>query len=51
MGFCMLPLLPVAFECGVECTYPMDEETPSGILMFGGQVGSPRVYKCVCAVL
>jgi hypothetical protein len=30
MGLCMMPLLPVAFECGVECTYPISEETSSG---------------------
>ncbi|CAF1123021.1 unnamed protein product [Adineta ricciae] len=41
MGFFLLPLLPVAFECAVECTYPISAEWSTGILMclgnlFGG---------------
>jgi hypothetical protein len=37
MGFCMMPLLPVAFECGVECSYPISEETSSGLMMLVAQ--------------
>lgn len=38
MGFFMLPVLPVAFELGVECTYPVREEIPTGLLMATGQI-------------
>lgn len=38
LGLCMLPLLPIAMECAAECTYPMNEEVSSGILMFAGNL-------------
>jgi MFS transporter, FLVCR family, feline leukemia virus subgroup C receptor-related protein len=38
MGFFMLPLLPVTFQCGVECTYPVPEDVSSGLLMFSGNL-------------
>jgi len=45
MGFFMLPILPVVFECGVECTHPIDEELSSGMLMLVGNYASvPLVF-------
>eukprot|EP00127_Corallochytrium_limacisporum_P000254 Clim_evm1s9 gene=Clim_evmTU1s9 len=38
MGTFMLPLLPIAFECGVECTFPVSEDLTTGLLMSAGQV-------------
>jgi len=35
MGFFLLPILPLAFELGAECTFPVNEEVSSGFLMFG----------------
>lgn len=36
MGFFLLPLLPVSFECAVECTYPIRAEWSTGLLMCSG---------------
>ena len=36
MGFFLLPLLPVCFECAVECTYPIRPEWSTGLFMFVG---------------
>jgi predicted MFS family arabinose efflux permease len=36
MGFFILPLLPVSFECAVECTYPIRSEWSTGLLMCVG---------------
>ena len=36
MGFFILPLLPVSFECAVECTYPIRAEWSTGLLMCAG---------------
>lgn len=36
MGFFLLPLLPVSFECAVECTYPIRAEWSTGLLMCAG---------------
>lgn len=55
-GFTALGVLPVFLELGVECTYPVDEATSSGIQwMFGqiigaivlavGLVASPKLSK------
>jgi MFS transporter, FLVCR family, MFS-domain-containing protein 7 len=38
MGFFLLPLLPVSFECAVECTYPIRPEWSTGLLMCSGNV-------------
>jgi FLVCR family MFS transporter 7 len=38
MGFFLLPLLPVTFECAVECTYPIRAEWSTGLLMCSGSV-------------
>ncbi|CAF1186656.1 unnamed protein product [Rotaria sordida] len=38
MGFFLLPLLPVSFECAVECTYPIRAEWSTGLLMCAGNV-------------
>ena len=38
MGFFLLPLLPVSFECAVECTYPIRAEWSTGLLMCAGSV-------------
>ena len=38
MGFFLLPLLPVSFECAVECTYPIRAEWSTGLLMCTGNV-------------
>lgn len=37
MGSCMMPILPATLECGIECTYPIPEETSGGMLMMAGQ--------------
>lgn len=37
MGASMLPLLPLALECAVECTFPIPEDSSSGLLMMMGQ--------------
>lgn len=36
MGFFILPLLPISFECAVECTYPIRAEWSTGLLMCAG---------------
>ena len=36
MGFFLLPLLPVCFECAVECTYPIRPEWSTGLFMCVG---------------
>jgi len=38
MGFFILPLLPVSFECAVECTYPIRSEWSTGLLMCVGNI-------------
>ena len=38
MGFFLLPLLPVSFECAVECTYPIRAEWSTGLLMCLGNI-------------
>ncbi|UJR11855.1 hypothetical protein I4U23_016035 [Adineta vaga] len=38
MGFFLLPLLPVSFECAVECTYPIRPEWSTGFLMCLGNI-------------
>jgi nitrate/nitrite transporter NarK len=38
MGFFLLPLLPVSFECAVECTYPIRAEWSTGLLLCTGNV-------------
>lgn len=38
MGFFLLPLLPVSFECAVECTYPIRAEWSTGLLLCVGNV-------------
>lgn len=38
MGFFLLPLLPVSFECAVECTYPIRAEWSTGLLMCTGNI-------------
>ena len=41
MGLFLLPLLPVVFECAVECTYPIRAEWCNGILLcFGNVLGA-----------
>lgn len=45
MGFCIMPLLPVALECSVECTYPVPEESSASLLMLAGNlVGLGTTY-------
>jgi hypothetical protein len=44
LGFAMMPLLPVSFESAVECTYPVNEETSSGMLMLAGMRACGRKY-------
>jgi FLVCR family feline leukemia virus subgroup C receptor-related protein len=36
IGFCMIPIMAVGFELGVEVTYPIDESYSTGLLMFAG---------------
>lgn len=38
MGFFLLPLLPVSFECAVECTYPIRAEWSTGLLLCMGNI-------------
>jgi len=38
MGATIIPMLPVTFECAVECTYPISEDISSGVLMSAGQL-------------
>lgn len=38
MGFFLLPLLPVSFECAVECTYPIRAEWSTGLSLCVGNV-------------
>ena len=38
MGFFLLPLLPVSFECAVECTYPINAELSQGVLLCIGNI-------------
>jgi FLVCR family MFS transporter 7 len=38
MGGLMLPLLPVSFECAVECTFPLNEDVSTGVIMSVGQI-------------
>ena len=38
MGFFLLPLLPVCFECAAECTYPVHAEWSTGLLQCLGNV-------------
>mmetsp|Transcript_18982 Transcript_18982/g.36499 ORF Transcript_18982/g.36499 Transcript_18982/m.36499 type:complete len:118 (-) Transcript_18982:153-506(-) len=40
MGFFFLPILPTAFECMVECTYPIPEEVTNGIMLSIGNIVS-----------
>ncbi|UJR11609.1 hypothetical protein I4U23_015791 [Adineta vaga] len=45
MGFFLLPLLPVAFECALECTYPISAEWSTGLLMcMGNLLGGIFIY-------
>lgn len=45
MGFFLLPLLPVSFECAVECTYPIRSEWSTGILLcLGNFLGGIFIY-------
>lgn len=34
----MLPLLPVALQCAVECTFPIPEESSAALLMLTGNL-------------
>eukprot|EP00465_Bigelowiella_longifila_P010289 CAMPEP_0185261468 /NCGR_PEP_ID=MMETSP1359-20130426/9850_1 /TAXON_ID=552665 /ORGANISM="Bigelowiella longifila, Strain CCMP242" /LENGTH=420 /DNA_ID=CAMNT_0027848099 /DNA_START=1 /DNA_END=1263 /DNA_ORIENTATION=+ len=38
LGFFVLPLLPLSFECMVECTYPVSEEVTNGIMLSMGNI-------------
>lgn len=38
MGFALLPLLPVSLENASECTYPIPEDSSSGLLLLAGQM-------------
>ncbi|CAF1548078.1 unnamed protein product [Didymodactylos carnosus] len=38
MGLFLLPLLPVVFECSIECTFPINEACSNGILMCSGNI-------------
>ena len=38
LGLVMMPLLPVSLETGVECTYPVPEESSSMMLMSVGNI-------------
>lgn len=38
LGFSMLPSAPIAFNCAVECTFPVQEEIATGLLLSSGQI-------------
>jgi len=38
IGFSMTPILPIVLELGVEISFPVQEATPSGILLIFGQL-------------
>ncbi|CAF1478776.1 unnamed protein product [Rotaria magnacalcarata] len=38
MGFFLLPLLPIVFECAIECTYPICSAWSIGLLLCVGNV-------------
>eukprot|EP00299_Pterocystis_sp_00344_P000757 c10338_g1_i1.p1 GENE.c10338_g1_i1~~c10338_g1_i1.p1 ORF type:complete len:464 (+),score=78.44 c10338_g1_i1:53-1393(+) len=38
LGLFMMPLVPVSFECAVECTYPIREDVSTGIMLCVGQI-------------
>ncbi|CAF3276247.1 unnamed protein product [Rotaria socialis] len=38
MGFFLLPLLPIVFECAIECTYPISAAWSIGLLLCVGNV-------------
>ncbi|CAF3679112.1 unnamed protein product [Rotaria sp. Silwood1] len=38
LGFFLMPLLPISFECAVECTYPVRAEWSTGLLLCVGNV-------------
>ena len=38
VGATMTPVMPLSFELSAECTYPMAEAVPTGLLMSGGQL-------------
>jgi hypothetical protein len=45
LGFFALPFLPIALESAAECTFPVPEETSSGMLMMLGNVlGIPVIF-------
>ena len=53
MGVTMLPLLPIALQCAVECTYPMPEESSAGLLMLVGNLlglGFTYAIQGLCAL-
>ena len=44
-GFALIPLLPVTFECAVECTYPVPEEASAALIMLSGNlIGVAATY-------
>jgi predicted MFS family arabinose efflux permease len=38
LGFFLMPLLPISFECAVECTYPVRAEWSTGLLLCVGNL-------------
>jgi MFS family permease len=45
MGFFLLPLLPITFECAVECTYPIRAEWSTGFLLcIGNLLGGAFIF-------
>jgi predicted MFS family arabinose efflux permease len=41
LGFFLMPLLPISFECAVECTYPVRAEWSTGLLLcIGNMLGA-----------
>ena len=49
-GFVSLPIMSVAFDFGVEITYPIGESFSTGLLMDAGQVFG-IIYTVVCSYL
>lgn len=50
-GATMLPLLPIAFETAVECTYPVSEDVSGGLLMSMGQLTGIAFIIAIKALL
>jgi FLVCR family feline leukemia virus subgroup C receptor-related protein len=49
-GACMIPVMAVGMDFGVELTYPVGESFSAGVLMSAGQIFG-IVTTVVCSIL